>query len=70
MMPTYQQVEDLADAMWQLLDDMAATGSSVSGLAKAKARIAYEPFLDTRETFDDWMTLEQAQAIVRECDRA
>lgn len=38
------QVEALSDAMWQLLDDMGAEGTSVCLSAKASARIAYEPF--------------------------
>ncbi|KTS39513.1 hypothetical protein NS228_04975 [Methylobacterium indicum] len=38
------QVEALSDAMWQLLDDMGAEGTSVCHSAKASARIAYEPF--------------------------
>lgn len=41
---TPQQVEALADAMWQLLDDMEAEGTSVCAVAKAAARVAYEPF--------------------------
>ncbi len=36
----------LADAMWQLLDDMGADGLSVCPAAKAAARLAYEPFAD------------------------
>ncbi len=38
------EVQALADAMWQLLDDMGAEGTSVCAVAKASARIAYEPF--------------------------
>lgn len=38
------QVEALSDAMWQLLDDMGAEGTTVCHSAKASARIAYEPF--------------------------
>ncbi len=36
----------LADAMWQLLDDMGVNGLSVCPAAKAAARLAYEPFAD------------------------
>ena len=39
-------VVPLADAMWQLLDDMGADGLSVCPAAKAAARLAYEPFAD------------------------
>lgn len=37
-------VEALSDAMWRLLHDMGAEGTSVCHSAKASARIAYEPF--------------------------
>lgn len=43
-MPTEDQALALANAMWQLLDDMGESGLSVCLAAKAQARIAYEPF--------------------------
>ena len=39
--PTPEQVQALAEAMWQLLDDMRMSGLCVCLLAKAEARIAY-----------------------------
>jgi hypothetical protein len=68
-MQTIKEVEELADAMWQLLDDMGKTRQSVCLAAKAQARVAYEPFRDTSEPeYDDWMSLEQAKQILKECD--
>lgn len=61
-------IEELAEAMWQLLDDMGKNGLSVCGFTKARARIAFEPFIDKAESripHDDWMTLERAEEIVR-----
>jgi len=58
-MQTPEQIKALAEAMWQLLDDMGADSQNVSLAAKAQARIAYEPFIE--EHFDDWMTLSEAQ---------
>lgn len=68
-MPTPEQIEELADAMWQLLDDMGDHRQSVCLAAKAQARVAYEPFRDTSEPeYDDWMTVAQAKQILKECD--
>ncbi len=70
-MPTKQEVDDLADAMWQILDDMGRDGKSVCLAAKALARVAYEPFADftdwDQEMLDTWMPLEEAKRIVAEC---
>jgi len=67
-MPTEKEIEVLADAMWQLLDDMGANGKSVCLAAKAQARIAYEPFADwtdwDQEMIDTWMPLEEAKRII------
>lgn len=69
-MPTDAEISALADAMWQLLDDMRDTGQGVCLAAKAEARIAYEPFRDKSEPeYDDWMSLAQAMAIRAESDR-
>lgn len=62
------RVAALADAMWQLLDDMGAKGQSVCLLAKVQARVAFEPFRDKSDHFDDWMTYEEAKAIIAECE--
>jgi hypothetical protein len=66
MTPTAEQVEALASAMWQLLDDMGADGQSVCLAAKAIARVAFEPFWqgdDAAECPLD-MSLAEAQRIV------
>lgn len=57
------RVAALADAMWQLLDDMGEGGQSVCLLAKIQARIAYEPFRDKSEDFDNWLSYEEAKAM-------
>jgi ketopantoate hydroxymethyltransferase len=64
---TTAQVEALADAMWQLLDDMRQDGQSVCLAAKAQARVAYEPFMSNEDgANDDLMTLAEAERIMRE----
>ena len=62
-MPTKEQVEELADAMWQLLNDMHPGGQSVCLAAKARARLAYEPFRAEPEDEIGIMPLAEAQAI-------
>jgi hypothetical protein len=62
-MPTEKEVEDLAEAMWQLLDNMGEGGKSVCLAAKAQARIAYEPFNVPNMKWADWMSLEEAKRI-------
>ena len=61
------RVVALAESMAQLLDDMGEDGLCVCELAKAKARIAYEPF---REALEDdgvgLMPLAVAIKIVEE----
>lgn len=58
-MPTPEQVDALVDAVEQLLDDMGKGGVCVCLHAKAKARIAFEPFCDP-EAAEYFMTLEEA----------
>jgi hypothetical protein len=62
---TEQQIADLADAMWQLLDDMGKDGLSVCLAAKAQARVAYEPFITDieREAYAGLMPLAEALEI-------
>ncbi len=65
MEPDYTQsdVTALADAMWQMLDDMRR-GVYVSVFAKVEARIAYEPFRDKSEPeYSDWLTYDEAVAM-------
>lgn len=59
------QVMALAEAMDQLLDDMGRDGVSVCLHAKAKARIAFEPFIDP-EAVEFYMPLDEAKRIVAE----
>lgn len=63
--PTIADVNELIEAMEQLLDDMGTTGTSVCLYAKAKARIAFEPFMD-EDAAEFFMPLSEAQRIVRE----
>ena len=65
---TDDNVRELADAMDQLLDDMGEKGQSVCLYAKAKARIAFEPFRDPEDHTDDF-TLAQAKQIVSDEQR-
>jgi hypothetical protein len=67
-MPTEQEVQALADAMDQLLDDMGLAGACVCMAAKAQARVAYEPFRDKSDDGDWLMPLEDAKRILKECD--
>jgi hypothetical protein len=62
-----EDVQRLADAMWQLLDDMGTHGLDVCLAAKAQARIAYEPFLDEDGPLD-W-PIEEARRIYREANQ-
>ena len=62
-----KQTKSLADAMWQVLDDMGKDGSCVCLATKAQARIAYEPFSDPR-CERDFMPLAEARRILAEAD--
>lgn len=64
-MATEDQIAALVDAMDQLLDDMGHTGQSVCLYAKAKARVAFDPFLDP-EAVEFVMPLDEAQKILAE----
>lgn len=67
---TTKDVTELADAMWQLLDDMGPESQSVCLLAKAKARIAFEPFVRDVCEIEGMMPIEEAQRIMKECEDA
>jgi hypothetical protein len=60
--PTLREIEDLADAMCQVLNDLAVSGNTVCDLVKARATVAMQPFLmdDSGELPD----LEWAQATI------
>lgn len=68
---TPKKVEALADAMWQLLDDMGATGHSVCEAAKAQARIAFEPFRvdETGEDAPLDYPLDEAERVIAYLNR-
>lgn len=68
--PTPDQIAALAEAMAQLLDDMGKHSFSVCGLAKAAARIAFEPFVEKSgwDDFDNFMSLEEARRVVKDCN--
>jgi hypothetical protein len=56
----------LADAMDRLLLDMGKSGQRVSLYAKAKARVAFEPFSVPDDYADEFvMTLADAEKIVK-----
>ena len=57
-----QRIDALVDAMSQLLEDMGADGHTVCEMAKAQARLAFEPFRHPIDVPD--YTLEQAQAVM------
>lgn len=66
-MATQEDIDALVEAMAQLLDDMGADGNCVCLHAKARARIAYEPFCD----HGDWepeMSFTEASVIVSYID--
>ncbi len=44
MSSTKEKVNNLVNAVWQILDDMQETGLSCSLAAKAELRVAFEPF--------------------------
>jgi hypothetical protein len=70
ILQTADEIEAMADAMAQLLDDMGAhdLNRSVCLAAKAQARIAYEPFRDPTDD-DSWlMPLDRARTVLKECD--
>jgi hypothetical protein len=54
---------DLANAMLQLLDDMGEEGLCVCEFAKAKARIAYEPYCHESDRAG-LLLVEEARRIV------
>ena len=60
----------LIDAAWGILDDLATGGRySVCSAAKAKLRVAIEPFLGEPKAPGDWITIAEAKQILKECDR-
>jgi hypothetical protein len=65
-----EEVDALATAVWQILDDMAKHGHCACGAAKADLRIAYEPFAaDEDRAYEDWMSLEEALAVRADIER-
>jgi len=64
---TNQNIADLADAVWQALDDFQG-GTSCCVATKAQLRFRFEPFMTAgdREAMNGIMTLSEAEAILRE----
>lgn len=67
---TSEEVSELVDAMWQLLNDMGETGQSVCMFTKAKARIAFNPFTNDVVETHGMMSMEEARLIVGEREDA
>lgn len=66
---TSEQIEALADAMRDVLDEMGHDSQSVTRYTKAKARLAYEPFMAMMEDGPEfYLALDQAAKIVRDTD--
>lgn len=65
MTATPEQVQALADAMWQLLDDMGTGGQCVCLAAKAEARIAFEPFVKEPDEIHGMMPIADAERILK-----
>jgi hypothetical protein len=63
-MPTEQEVQALAEAMDQLLDDMGQEGTRVCVAAKAQARMAWEPFRDKDDPAHRLMSIDEAKRIL------
>jgi hypothetical protein len=70
--PTHAQIEALAHAMGQVLDDMGPgpITTSTCPYTKAMARIAFEPWADYADGDGTaLMSLDEARQIVAVCDR-
>lgn len=63
-MPTEEQVRDLAEAVWQALDDMGREGRGVCAYTKARLRLAYQPFHVPDNDGEMDMSLQDAQQII------
>ena len=71
--PSREEVENLATAVWQVLDDMGKDGLSCCGAAKAQLRVAFEPFVqsaikDDPSLIDGWgpdYTFEKATEVMK-----
>ena len=61
------ETTELADAVWQVLDDMGKSGQSCCAFAKAKLRVAFEPFRDTDEGEAPDFTLDDAKTVLKAC---
>ena len=65
---TEKQIDDLIDSMDMLLYDMGVDRRSVCLYSKAKARIAFEPFMD-KEFEDYYISLTEAESIIAETEK-
>lgn len=62
-----KRVTDLIEAVWQVLDDMGTDGKCCCGAAKAQLRVAYEPFSEEVGPTEGFLSLSEAERILREC---
>lgn len=62
-MPTLEETDALAEAVWQVLDDMGQDGLCCCLAAKAQLRVAYEPFWTEQDEPMD-MSLAVARSIL------
>lgn len=63
---TDEQLSDLVEAVWQVLDDMGTGGKCCCGAAKAALRVAYEPFASEEYPTESFLPLSEAERILRE----
>lgn len=68
MKQTEAQVDALIAATEQLLDDMGKDSTCVCLFAKAKARIAYEPFRAPDDDLIEWISINDAKKIIADCE--
>lgn len=63
------ELDDLLEAVWQVLDDFGEEGRNCCGAAKYDLRIALQPFLAGNPDLDCVYTLEAALKARAETDR-
>lgn len=67
-MAKIEDIDALVEAMDQLLDDMGRDGTSVCLAAKARARVAFQPFMSL-DAAHIYMPLDEAKRILAEADQ-
>ena len=63
---TPEQLYKVVNAAYQVMDDMGKDGLSCCGLAKAKLRVALDPFIPRDDEFG--FSLKDANKIIKECE--